>query len=140
MSTIANLQAHIAYELVVDNAPEVVVVEFLSPEITSSVHALELGEQLNSLIQADLPRNYVIDFAKVRSLGSTAFGEFANFVRRVGRVRVCHLGDNLRLGAALIGLDDCVEFAESRKAAIREAIEDARRGEQETVDYPQMVG
>ena len=140
MSAIANAQAHIAYGLIDDNAHEVVVVEFLSPEITSSVHALELGEQLNSLIRPELPRNYVIDFANVRSLGSTAFGEIANFVRRVGRVRVCHLADNLRLGAALIGLDDWVEFADSRKEAIREAIEDARRGEQETVDYPQLVG
>jgi anti-anti-sigma regulatory factor len=139
MSDTANVQAHIAYELIDDNAPEVVVVEFLSPEITSSVHALELGEQLNSLIQADLPRNYVIDFAKVRSMGSTAFGEIANFVRRVGRVRVCHLAHNLQLGATLIGLDDWVEFAESRKSAIRDAIEDARRGEQETVDYPLFV-
>ncbi len=139
MSTIANVQAHIAYELIDDSAPEVVVVEFLSPEITSSVHALELGEQLNSLIRPELPRNYVIDFANVRSLGSTAFGEIANFVRRVGRVRVCHLANQLQLGATLIGLDDWVEFADSRKAAIRDAIEDARRGEQETVDYPQLV-
>jgi anti-anti-sigma regulatory factor len=139
MSTIAAMQAHIAYELIDENAPEVVVVEFLSPEITSSVHALELGEQLNSLIRPDLPRNYVIDFANVRALGSTAFGEIANFVRRVGRVRVCQLTNNLQLGATLIGLDDWVEFADSRKAAIRDAVEDARRGEQETVDYPQLV-
>jgi anti-anti-sigma regulatory factor len=139
MSNNANLQAHIAYELIDDNAPEVVVVEFLSPEITSSVHALELGEQLNSLIRSDLPRNFVIDFTKVRALGSTAFGEIANFVRRVGRVRVCHLADNLQLGASLIGLDDWVEFADSRNAAIRDAIADARRGEQETVDYPLLV-
>jgi anti-anti-sigma regulatory factor len=135
MSTLATVQAHIAYELIDDNDPKVVVIEFLSQEIASPLHARELGEQLHSLIRSDLPRSYVIDFGNVRSLGSTAFGEIANFVRRVGRVRVCHLGHSLRLGAALIGLDDWVEFADSRHAAIR----DARRGEEDTVDYPDFL-
>jgi anti-anti-sigma regulatory factor len=135
MSTTAAVQAHIAYELIDDNSPKAVVIEFLSPEIASPLHALELGEQLNSLIRPELPRNYVIDFGHVRSLGSTAFGEIARFVRRVDRVRVCNLDETLRLGAALIGLDDWVEFADSRHAAIR----DARRGEEDTVDYPELV-
>jgi anti-anti-sigma regulatory factor len=133
------MQAHIAYELIDDRDPEVVVVEFLSPEIASPLHGFELGEQLNSLIRPELPRNYVIDFANVRSFGSTAFGEVANFVRRVGRVRLCNLDHTLRLGAALIGLDDWVEFADSRSAAIRAAKQDARRGEEDTVDYPEFV-
>ncbi len=135
MSTLAAVQAHIAYELIDDNDPKVVVIEFLSPEIASPLHALELGEQLHSLIRSELPRNYVIDFGNVRSLGSTAFGEIATFVRRVGRVRVCNLDETLRLGAALIGLEDWVEFADSRHAAIRAA----KRGEEDTVDYPDLV-
>jgi anti-anti-sigma regulatory factor len=138
MSAIATVQAHIAYELIDDDAPQVVVIEFLSHEFGSPAHAIELGEQINSLIRPELPRNYVIDFAKVRGLGSTAFGEIANFVRRAGRVRVCNLDDTLRLGAALIGLDDWVEFSDSRSAAIRAAIRDARRGEEDTVDYPEL--
>jgi anti-anti-sigma regulatory factor len=139
MSTTAAVQAHIAYELIDDNSPKAVVIEFLSPEIASPLHALELGEQFHSLIRPELPRNYVIDFGKVRSLGSTAFGEIARFVRRVDRVRVCNLDETLRLGAALIGLDDWVEFADSRHAAIRAAIRDARQGEEDTVDYPELV-
>ena len=138
MSAIATVQAHIAYELIDDDDPQVVVIEFLSHEVGSPVHAIELGEQINSLIRPELPRNYVIDFGKVRGLGSTAFGEVANFVRRAGRVRVCNLDETLRLGAALIGLDDWVEFADSRSAAIRAAIRDARRGEEDTVDYPEL--
>ncbi len=82
----------------------------------------------------------MIDFANVRSLGSTAFGEIADFVRRVGRVRVCNLDYTLRLGASLIGLDAWVEFAESRQAAIRAARRDWRRGEEDTVDYPVTMG
>jgi len=132
-------QFHIAYETVGDDKAEVVVIEFLSSEIAGPHQAQELAEQLDSLIRPDLPRNFVIDFANTRSLGSTAFGEIANFVRQVGRVRVCNLGATLRLGASLIGLDDWVEFAGSRQQAIRAARRDWMRGEEDTVDYPAAV-
>ncbi len=135
MSTTATIQAHIAYELIDDNDPRVVVIEFQSHDFSSPLHALELGEQLSSLIRPDLPRSFVIDFGKVRSLGSTAFGEITRFVRRAGCVRVCNLDETLRLGAALIGLDDCVGFAESRHTAIR----DARRSEDDTIDLPDLA-
>jgi len=139
MSTAPLTQSHIAYETIGDHRPEVVVIEFLSHEIAGPVPAQELAEQLDSLIRPDLPRNYVIDFANVRSLGSTAFGEIAEFVRRVGRVRVCNLDRILRLGASLIGLEDRVEFADSRHHAIRAARQDWKRGEEDTVDYPGTV-
>jgi anti-anti-sigma regulatory factor len=135
MSTLATVQAHIAYELIDDNNPKVVVIEFLSQDIFSPGHAIELGEQLDSLIRPDLPRNFVIDFANVRSLGSTAFGAIVKFIRQVGRVCVCNLDESLRLGATLVGLEDWVEFADSRHAAIRAA----KRGEEDTVDYPDFV-
>jgi hypothetical protein len=83
-----------------------------------------------------MPHNFVIDFANARSLGSTAFGEIATFIRRAGRVRVCNLGNFLQLGASLIGLDDLVEVADGREQAIRAARRDWRRGEEDTVDYP----
>jgi anti-anti-sigma regulatory factor len=136
MSTTTSTRAHIAYETIGDASPEVVVIEFLSEELAGSVQAYELAEQLDSLIRPEFPRNFVIDFANVRTLGSTAFSEIADFVRRVGRVRVCNLDDILRLGASLIGLDVRVEFAESRREAIRAARRDWRRGEEDTVDYP----
>jgi anti-anti-sigma regulatory factor len=136
MSAATNTQAHINYELIDDENPEAVLIGFLSPEIAGPQLARELGEQLNSLIRPDLPRNFVIDFGNVRSLGSTAFGEIADFVRRVGRVRVCNLDNTLLLGATLIGLDDWVQFADSRGAAIRAARRDWRRGDEDTVDHP----
>ena len=140
MSTKTMTCAHIACESIGADQPEVVVIEFLSPEICNPLHARELGAQLDSLIRPDVPRNLVIDFTNVRSLGSTAFGEIADFVRRVGRVRVCHLDPILRLGASLIGLDDWVQFADSRQQAIRAARRDWRRGEEDTVDYPAPAG
>ena len=139
MYTAPITQSHIAYDAIGNDRPEVVVIEFLSHEIPGPHQAHELAEQLDSLIRPDLPRNYVIDFANVRGLGSTAFAEIADFVRRAGRVRVCNLDHILRLGASLIGLDDWVEYADSRQRAIRAAMRDWMRGEEDTVDYPASV-
>jgi anti-anti-sigma regulatory factor len=136
MSITTTIQAHIAYELIDDTSPAIVVIEFLSHEIAGSLHAHELGEQLDSLIRPDLPGNFVIDFGNVRSLGSTAFGEIVNFAHKVRRLYVCGMDGNLRLGAALIGLDDCAEFAESRRSAVNAARRYAMRAEEDTVDYP----
>ena len=76
-----------------------------------------------------LPRQYVIDFKAVRTLGSTSFGEIAAFVRKVrqagGQVKVCGLDPMVQLGATLIGLDDQVEFAVSRQAAVDACLEPA---------------
>lgn len=139
MSTMPITQAYIAYDVIGDDKPEVLVIEFLSHEVAGPLQAQELAEQLESLIGPGLPHNYVIDFANARSLGSTAFAEIADFVRRAGRVRVCNLNGMLRLGASLIGLESLVEFAPSREQAIRAARRDWRRGEEDTVDYPESL-
>ncbi len=118
MSSATTVQAHIAYEVIDDRHPDIVLVEFLSHEIAGPHQSEELGEQLDSLIRADLPSIFVIDFAQVRSLGSTAFGEIMSFARKVDRLYICNLRDHLRLGAALIGLDECAEVAMTRQAAI----------------------
>ncbi len=138
MPTAPITHAHIAYQAIEEDQPEVLVVEFLSPEIAGPLQARELGEQLDSLIRPGFPRNFVLDFTHARSLGSTAFAEIAQFVRRAGRVRFCNLDHMLRLGASLIGLDDQVEFSPSRAQAIRSALRDWRRGEEDTVDYPEI--
>jgi anti-anti-sigma regulatory factor len=83
-----------------------------------------------------LPRNFVIDFANVRALGSSAFGEIASFAHKAGRLCVCNMQENLRLGAALIGLEDCADFVASRRVAINEARRAAMCDEENTVDYP----
>jgi anti-anti-sigma regulatory factor len=136
MSIATATHAPIEYELIGEDDPEVVVIEFLSHEIVGPHQAYELREQLDAVIRADWCGNYIIDFSSVRSLGSTAFAELAGFVRRVWRVRFCNLDRTLRLGATLVGLDEDVEFCESREAAIRAARRDARRSEEDTVDYP----
>ena len=140
MSTTSITQAHIDYELIDGWEPKVVVIGFVSPTISDPYHAHELGEQLDSLISAELPLCFVIDFKNVQALGSSAFGEICAFARRIrwwgGTVRVCNLHDSLQLGAALIGLDEYAEFATSRQAAIQDARERVKRGEADTVFYP----
>jgi anti-anti-sigma regulatory factor len=136
MSATATSQAHIAYELINDAEPGVVSIEFLSHEVASSHHSKELGEQLHSLIGTELPQNFVIDFANVKSLGSTAFGEIVSFAREAMNLSVCNMQEKLRLGASLIGLDELVDIAASRRVAIDQARRAAIQGSEETVDYP----
>jgi anti-anti-sigma regulatory factor len=130
MSQDVDSQAHIAYELIDESARKAVVIEFLTRSILDPGHARELGEQLRSLIRAELPRQFVIDFKNVRMLGSRAFGEIAAFARDVravgGRVTICRIPEMVKLGATLIGLEDQADFAPDRNAAIdgcREPVE-----------------
>ena len=140
MSTATTIQAHIAYELIDDTDPDVVVIDFLSHVMADPAHAHELQEQLESLIRPDLPQNFVIDFRNVRSLGSSAFGAIVTFMRQVHQVKVCNLDGNLRFGAALSGLDDCTEYAISRQVAINLARQGARRDMEDTAEYPIFTG
>jgi anti-anti-sigma factor len=140
MSQTSTAQTYINYELIGDSRPEVMLIEFMSADIVDPAHAREMGEQVASLLKEDLPHQIVLDFTGVRAFGSTAFGEVVSFARRVrernGQVWVCNLRDSLRLGAALIGLDGQAEFASDRQRAIHQALKSARRGEEDTVDYP----
>ena len=139
MTASTTVQRHIAYELIDEHEPEVTVIEFLSRDIVGPNQAQELREQLESLIWAGVPRNFVIDFGNVRALGSTVFAVIAGFVRQVPHVRVCNLSHGLLLGATLIGLDEWAQLEESRESAIRKARSAARHGRDETEDYPVMT-
>jgi anti-anti-sigma factor len=122
MSSTSTLHAHIAYDLIDTVDPKVLVVEFLSHTIMDPLHAAELGQQLGLLIRPDLPTYFVLDFKKVRSLGSHAFGALVSFALKVrqagGHVNVCNVDDFLRLGADMSRLSDHVEFAPDRQSAM----------------------
>jgi anti-anti-sigma regulatory factor len=136
MSTATTIQAHIAYEVIEDSNHQVVVIEFLSHDMASPARAHELGTQLHSLIHLHTPQYFIIDCANVRALGSTAFSEIVSFVRKARPVWVCNLDGTLRLGAALVGLDNWARFAATRRAAITEAERTARWDDEDTVYYP----
>jgi anti-anti-sigma regulatory factor len=118
-------QAYIAYELVDDIEPNVVVIEFLAKDLAGPTQAHELEEELESLIRPDLPPSFVIDFTNVRSLGSTPFSVVVSFARKVGHLQVCNLPKALELGAMLTGLDEWVEVAPNRRSAIAGARREA---------------
>ena len=134
MSTATTIHAHIAYELIEGANHHVLIIEFLSPEIGTSGHARELGEQLHSLIRSQPRQYFVIDCAGVRSLGSTAFSEIASFVHDAKSVWICNLDNKLRVGAAFVGIDTWAKFAVNRLAAIEEAERAARWDEEDSVD------
>jgi anti-anti-sigma regulatory factor len=136
MSTATATQAHITYEIIEDTNHQVVVIDFVSHDFGSPFHAQELGQQLRSLIRIQPPQYFIIDCARVRSLGSTAFSEIMSFVHKARPVWVCNLDGALRPGASLIGLDNWVRYAATRRAAITEATRTARWDEEDTVDYP----
>jgi anti-anti-sigma regulatory factor len=121
MSTKTPAQAHIAYELIDDAEPRVVVIEFLTRDIAGPAHAGELANQLDTLLSCELPHNFVMDFSGVRSLGSTAFGAIVSFARKARRLHVCNIPSTLELGAMLIGLDAWAKVASDRAAAIEGA-------------------
>jgi anti-anti-sigma regulatory factor len=133
MSTATTIHAHIAYELIEDANHQVLIIDFLSPEISTSGHARELGEQLHSLIRSQPHQYFVIDFAGVRSLGSTAFSEIASFVQKAKSVWVCNLNSKLQIGADFVGLDAWARFAVNRLSAIEEAERTARRDKVDSV-------
>ncbi|MGO9471634.1 MAG: hypothetical protein ACLQIB_26690 [Isosphaeraceae bacterium] len=136
MSTATTIQAHIAHHEIEGTDHHVVVIEFLTQDITSAVHAREFGEQLNSLIRPDSLQYFVIDFANARSLGNTAFGEIITFVRRAAPVWFCNLDHTLHREASLMGLNDCAKFAVNRRMAINYAVRTAWLDQQDTRDYP----
>jgi anti-anti-sigma regulatory factor len=116
--------AHIAFDLVDESNPKVVVVEFLSHTIADPTLAAQLGQQLGSLIRPDLPKQFVLDFTKVKTFSSTAFGALVTFILKVreigGRVKICNMDEFVRFGADVIRMGDFTDFAADRKTAIEE--------------------
>jgi len=112
----------ISYELVEPDRPRVVVVDLLNDSLGDPGHAALLGQQLSALIRQDLPTRYVLDFHKVRLIGSTAFGALIAFILKVreagGRVGICNMHNFVRFGADVIHMGDYAEFAADRQTAI----------------------
>jgi anti-anti-sigma regulatory factor len=114
------------------------VIEFVSGEIVGREQAEALRVELDSLVWPGYPDNLLIDFANVRLMGSAAFEVIGSFARQLGRVKVCCVGEGLRVGAGLVGLDDCVDYFDSRESAESAAIEAAQRAGADTADYVVM--
>jgi anti-anti-sigma regulatory factor len=118
--------AHIAYELI--DRPCAVIVEFLTHAIADPAHAAELGQQLGALVRPELPKSYLLDFHKVRSFSSTAFGALVSFVLKVrkagGQVLICNMDEFIRFGADLIRLGDYAPISADRQEALDQLARD----------------
>jgi len=123
----AHTTAHFNFDLIDEDDPELVLVEFQSHGITDPTHSAELGHQLGLLIRPEFPKNFVLDFHKVRLLSSTAFGALVSFILKLrqagGRVKVCNMDEFVRFGADVIRLGDYAEFATDRDSAIQEFLD-----------------
>jgi anti-anti-sigma regulatory factor len=135
MSVATTEQTRISSEVLENTNYQVVVIKFLTHEITCSVDAREFGEQLESLIQPHSHRYYVLDFTGVRAIGSAAIGELVTFIRVAKPVWICNIDPTLRLGACLIGLENWVRIAADRRAAINLAERTAQWDDEDTVDF-----
>ncbi len=69
----AQATAHIAYEVINEAHPQLVIIEFLSHAIADPAHSAELAEQLASLVRPEFPKRFVLDFENVRLMSSSAF-------------------------------------------------------------------
>jgi anti-anti-sigma factor len=112
--------AIIAYERI--DKPGAVVIELLLRAVADPEHAAELGQQLGALVRPDLPNRYVLDFNKVRSFSSTAFGALVSFVLKVrkagGQVVICNMDEFVRFGADIIRLGDYAPITADRQTAL----------------------
>jgi len=135
MSTATIVREHIVHQLIESTNHQVVLVEFVNPEITGFAKTRELGTQLGLLIRPQLPQYFVIDCAGVRALGSAAFGAILSFVQRARAVWICNLDTALWCEAFSIGLNNWVRCAANRYAGIAEAQRTARWDEEDSVSH-----
>jgi anti-sigma B factor antagonist len=120
--------AHFNFEIVDEDYPQLVTVEFLSRAIADPPHAAELSQQLALLLNPELPKKFVLDFQHVRLMSSTGFGALMSFLLKVreagGHVKICNMDEFVRFGADVIRLGDYAEFATDEHTAIDELLDD----------------
>jgi anti-anti-sigma regulatory factor len=120
--------SEIAYEVAERAGAHAVVVDLLIESIGDPGAAARLGQQLSALIRPDLPKRFVLDFHKVKLVGSTGFGALVAFVLKVreagGRVAICSMDHFVRFGADVIHLGNYAEFTPDRSTAIDVALKD----------------
>ncbi len=100
---------------------DIAIARVLSREIRHPGPAVELGEQIASLLDRG-HRRILINFEDNRYLCSTAFASILNVVRRVqaagGQVKACCMDPDVQVGAQILGLGRFLEIHETERAAL----------------------
>jgi stage II sporulation protein AA (anti-sigma F factor antagonist) len=101
---------------------EVILVEIRTKTIQGLALALELSDELARVTAQDWAKQLLVDFRRTRYLSSSGFAVLFKLVKqftaRGGRIKLCNLGPELRLGAGIIGLERVVEIYDSEAAAL----------------------
>lgn len=100
----------------------VAVARITSEEIRHPHEATGLSQQLADLVARDGVRHLLIDFSRNHYLGSSAFAVLLGLAQKLeaagGRLKVCALDPNVRIGANIIGLGRLVEIFEDERSAL----------------------
>ena len=101
---------------------DVVVVEMTSREIRGPEAAQEVGQEIAAFIDQSGAKRFVLNFAKVQFLSSTAFAMLLNLWKKVdaqgGKLKVCNLIPEVRLGADILQVGRVIQIHEDEETAV----------------------
>jgi len=102
---------------------DVAVVEIRTRDLQGPMLAQELSAELALVTAQEWAMRLLVDFRRVTYVGSTGFAALFKLVSRAraeGReVKLCGMGNGVRLGAEIIGLQKLVEIHDDEAAALR---------------------
>ena len=102
---------------------DVAVVEIRTRDLQGPMLAQELGTELALVAAQEWARRLLVDFRRVTYVGSTGFAALFQLLSRPraeGReVKLCGMGNGVRLGAEIVGLPKLVEIHDDEAAALR---------------------
>jgi anti-sigma B factor antagonist len=107
---------------------DVVVVELITKEVQGPAMAQQLGNEF-ARVTAEYPvQKVVVDFSRVKYLGSIAFAALSRLIKNVrsagGQIKFCSMEPSVRqattiiFGADVVGSQHSVEIYATRDAAV----------------------
>ena len=102
---------------------DVAVVEIRTRDLLGPMLAQELGTELALVAAQEWAGRLLVNFHRVTYVGSTGFAALFKLLSRAraeGReVKLCGMGNGVRLGAEIVGLQKLVEIHDDEAAALR---------------------
>lgn len=100
---------------------KVTVVRLLSDDLRQPSQAVDLGDQLTSLIESGRA-HLLIDFQKLNYLGSTGFAILLVLARKAraagGELKLLGMQEEVRFGANILGIGSVVAIYDDEEEAI----------------------
>ena|SRR5947209_8415454 len=102
---------------------DVAIVEIRTRDLLGPIPARELSTELTLVAAQEWATRLLVDFRRVSHVGSTGFAAMFQLLSRAraeGReVKLCGMGNGVRLGAEIVGLPKLVEIHDDEAAALR---------------------